>query len=176
MLILSCFKCQFYWIFLHLFSDIVVFRALVWILKLDRRRINGTVSILAVIWPSNVIVVNDRSGRTQHGIAGPTLVLVLSGKLFMVSAALEESHYFSSQILLKKIQNSRPKWKPKKLYICWMYHSKTVGWSISLGFFVCVEHKHGNFEEYVSWWAFYRIWFKLWNIWLPIWFWYIDSK
>ena len=102
MLILSCFKCQFYWIFLHLFSDIVVFRALVWILKLDRRRINGTVSILAVIWPSNVIVVNDRSGRTQHGIAGPTLVLVQSGKLFMVSAALEEPHYFSSQILLKK--------------------------------------------------------------------------
>ena len=32
----------------------------------------------------------------------PTLVLVQSGKLFMVSAALEEPHYFSSQILLKK--------------------------------------------------------------------------
>ena len=45
--------------------------------------------------------MTDRSGRT-HGIAGPTLVLVQSGKLFMVSAALEEPHYFSSQILLKK--------------------------------------------------------------------------
>ena len=44
--------------------------------------------------------MTDRSGRT-HDIAGPTLVLVQSGKLFMVSAALEP-HYFSSQMLLKK--------------------------------------------------------------------------
>ena len=44
-----------------------------------------------------------------------------------------------------QILNSSPKWKPKKHYICGMCHSKTVGWSISLGGFV--EHKHGNFEE-----------------------------